>query len=68
MYFACATLNATYSAAGALALSLDHTTALVDVGLTLRQWCITIGAYAVMFIVHIVIRQRLVAGKTQKGF
>jgi len=34
MYFACATLNATYSAVGALALSLDHTTPLVDVGLT----------------------------------
>lgn len=68
MYFACATLNASYSAVGALALSLDHTTPLVNVGLTSRQWGITVGAFIFMFVVHIVIRQRLLAGKTQKGF
>jgi hypothetical protein len=68
MYFACAFLNSTYSAVGALALSLDHTTPLVDVGLTSRQWAITFGAFAFMFVVHIVVRQRLLAGKTQKGF
>lgn len=68
MYFACATLNATYFAVGALALSLDHTTPLVDAGLTSCQWGITILAFIFMFVVHIVIRQQLLAGKTQKGF
>jgi len=68
MYFACATLNATYSAVGALALSLDHTTPLVDVGLTSRQWGIAFAAFVIMFGIHIFIRRRLLAGKSQKGF
>ena len=68
MYFACATLNATYSAVGALALSLDHTAPLVDVGLSSRQWGIAVSAFIAMFFVHIFIRKRLLAGKTQKGF
>lgn len=68
MYFACATLNSTYSGVGAMALSLDHATPLVDVGLTSRQWATAIGAFFVMFGVHIFIRQRLLAGKKRKGF
>lgn len=68
MYFACATLNASYSAVGALALSLDHTSLLVDVGLTSQQWGITVGAFMLMFVIHIIIWHELIVGKTLKGF
>jgi hypothetical protein len=68
MYFACAILNATYSAVGALALTLDHTTPLVNVELTSRQWGIIVGSFLVMFVIQIAIRQLLLMGKIQKGF
>ncbi|MEE4540338.1 MAG: hypothetical protein V2J51_17825 [Erythrobacter sp.] len=68
IYFACATLNASYSAVGVLALSLDHTTPLVDVTLTSCQWGIVAAAFVIMFGTQVIIRQRLLSGKTQKGF
>lgn len=68
IYFACAFLNASYFAVGALVLSLDHTTPLVSVGLTCGQWAIAIGAFVTMFSVHIFIRWKLLVGKAQKGF
>jgi hypothetical protein len=68
MYFACATLNASYSAVGALALSLDHAAPLINVGLASRQWGPAVGAFIIMFGIHIFIRQSLLAGKSKKGF
>ena len=68
MYFACAMLNASYSAVGALALSLDYATPLMNVELTSRQWGPAVGAFVIMFGIHIFIRQSLLAGKSKKGF
>lgn len=68
MYFACATLNASYSAVGALALTLDHATPLMNVGLTSRQKGIAVAAFIIMFGIHIVIRLKLLEGKSKKGF
>lgn len=68
IYFACATVNATYFGVGVLVLSLDTATPLVDVGLTSLQWCIAFAGFVIMFGSQILIRNWLVAGKSKKGF
>lgn len=68
MYFACATMNATYFAAGSLALMLDRSSSVVDIQVTGMQWLVTVGGFIIMLGAQGYVRRRLVNAKTQKGF
>ena len=61
-------MNAAFSAVGALALTLDRTTPLVDAGLKSRQSGIAVAAFVVMLGIQAIIRQKLLSGKTKNGF
>jgi|GEM_PF-3518912 len=68
IYFACATMNATYCSAGVLALMLDSSVTLTNIHITCTQWVIVGIVFTLMLLAQGIIRKQLLAAKKAKGF